>query len=320
MSDLVPADGASRALALPEDELLAVLGSSLYPGAKPESIKLVLGYCRAAGLDPLQKPVHIVPMPVKTGRKNANGYDETEMRDVVMPGIGLYRTQASRTGQLAGIDEPEFGDDVPMPGVESAVVPVSCRVTVYRFVHGMRVGFTALEYWLENYATARRDSLTPNAMWKRRPRGQLAKCAEAQALRKAFPELGSQPTADETVLEVGEVGDAGASAPPPAFTVGRKEKPAGEVVDAVLSGGQEGPTPPAKPAPAPTAPPKAAAAPTADPGAAVVGQGEVAYLRLKATAAGVDLAAVLAEMGGLVLERLTKADFAAVKARLQEGS
>ncbi len=34
-------------------------------------------------------------------------------------------------------------------------------------------------------------------MWLKRPRGQIAKCAAAQALRLAFPEGGAQPTAEE---------------------------------------------------------------------------------------------------------------------------
>ena len=89
------------ALALPEAEMMKVLQSSLYPGAAPDSIKMVLGYCKAAGLDPMQKPVHIVPMWDSKAGCN---------RDVIMPGIGLYRTQAARSG-CAGVTEPEFGPD-----------------------------------------------------------------------------------------------------------------------------------------------------------------------------------------------------------------
>lgn len=180
--------------ALSEQDMMRVLENSLYPGANPESIKLVLGYCKASGLDPMQKPVHIVPISVKV-----NG--EFRMRDVVMPGIGLYRTQASRTGEYAGITEPEFGPTKELKvGEVTTAYPEWCKVTVKRKVGGNIVEFTAKEFWLENYATAKRDTAMPNAMWKRRPYAQLAKCAEAQALRKAFPELGAAPTADETIV------------------------------------------------------------------------------------------------------------------------
>lgn len=175
-----------------ESELVNVLQSSLYPGAALPSIKMVLGYCKAAGLDPMQKPVHIVPMwDSKAG----------QMRDVVMPGVNLYRTQAMRSGECAGVTEPEFGPDVTENiGGQQITFPQWCRVSVKRRLPtGEIVDFTAREFWRENYAVkgGKEKSIAPNAMWTKRPYGQIAKCAEAQALRKAFPEIASQPTADE---------------------------------------------------------------------------------------------------------------------------
>jgi phage recombination protein Bet len=180
------------ALQMDESELVSVLKNSLFPGATLASIKAVIGYCKAGGLDPLQKPVHVVPMYVT--EKLPDGTEKKGMRDVVMPGIGLYRTQAARTGEYAGMSEPEFGPDVQFGAVKH---PEWCRVSITRLVNGRECTWTAKEFWTENYATAGRDTTAPNAMWKRRPYGQLAKCAEAQALRKAFPEVGSMPTADE---------------------------------------------------------------------------------------------------------------------------
>lgn len=180
-----------NSLALPEDELLRVLGSSLYPGANPDSIRMVLGYCKVAGLDPMQKPVHIVPM--------WDGKAKT-MRDVVMPGIGMYRVQAARSG-CAGVTEPDFGPDVTETiGGQQITFPAWCRVSVLRRqANGAVDTFTAKELWRENYAVrgGQEKSIAPNAMWTKRPYGQIAKCAEAQALRKAFPEIGSQPAAEE---------------------------------------------------------------------------------------------------------------------------
>jgi predicted transcriptional regulator len=139
-----------------------------------------------------------------------------QMRDVVMPGVGLYRTDASRTGEHVGTDKPVYGPMVEyeLSGVKICV-PEWCAVTVYRLKNGIKCAYTAEEYWIENYATAGKDTTAPNSMWKKRARGQLAKCAEAQALRKAFPEVGSQPTADEMEGKSIDMGMAEVVTPPP---------------------------------------------------------------------------------------------------------
>lgn len=181
---------------LDDAAMIKVLGDSLYPGAKENSIRMVLSYCKAAGLDPMLKPVHIVPMSVK---KPGGGFNDYEWRDVIMPGIGHYRTQASRSGQYVGKSAPVYGPMITKKiGSLEVSYPESCTITVYRMVGGMRCEFTATEYWMENYATAGKDKPEPNAMWRKRPMGQLAKTAEAQALRMAFPELiGAMNTAEE---------------------------------------------------------------------------------------------------------------------------
>jgi len=169
------------------------LKTSLYPGASDASVDLVLAYCKAAGLDPMKKPVHIVPMWDAKARTT---------RDVVMPGIGLHRTDAARTGEFAGMSKPVFGPMVTEQiGNRDVTFPEWCEVTVYRQLRSGHIAeYTAIEYWIENYAIkgGKDQDQSPNAMWSKRARGQLAKCAEAQALRKAFPEaVGSQPTAEE---------------------------------------------------------------------------------------------------------------------------
>lgn len=210
-----PSGNAVDIFAMSAEQQFDVLSRSLYPGAKKESVALVLNYCRAARLDPMLKPVHIVPMKVSTGQKDNRGFDIKEERDVIMPGVGLYRIKAAETGQYSGIGEPIFGAMLTMTFVEyiweegedgkrhkrksesQIEYPEWCQITVFRNVAGTLCEFTAKEYWIENYA-AKGDGTTPNAMWRKRPRAQLAKCAEAQALRKAFPgETGNQPTAEE---------------------------------------------------------------------------------------------------------------------------
>ena len=195
------------------------LENSIFPGAQRGSIIMAVDYCRARSLDILQKPVHIVRMQVTVPNSKDKAW-----RDIVMPGIGLYRIQASRSKDFAGIDEPEFGPDVTetftIPPKEdrhgnkqgkdrivTLTYPAWCKLTVYKMVQGQRCAFTVREYWKENYATVGSWSDAPNSMWSKRPHGQLAKCAEAQALRKAWPEIDAGPTAEEMegkVIELDE--------------------------------------------------------------------------------------------------------------------
>lgn len=169
------------------------LQNSVFPGARDESILMAVDYCLSRHLDILLKPVHLVPMSVKDASSGNSTW-----RDVVMPGIGLYRIQADRSGTYAGADEPEFGPTLTadLDG-NQYTFPEWCKYTVHKLIGDRIVAFSAKEYWLENYATSGRNAQAPNAMWKKRPYAQLAKCAEAQALRKAWPDIGQAPTAEE---------------------------------------------------------------------------------------------------------------------------
>jgi len=179
------------------------LVEAVFPSAKSvDSVAMVLSYCKARNLDPFKKPVHIVPM----WDSKSGGYIET-----IWPGIAELRTTAFRTGQYAGCDEAVFGPMIEQQFTgkvknkgnwEDKTVQVQfpewCRITVYRDLNGRVCKFVGPKVgWLESYATIGSSDL-PNEMWQSRPEGQLEKCAEAAALRKAFPEeLGNQLSAEE---------------------------------------------------------------------------------------------------------------------------
>lgn len=169
-----------------------VLTDAVFPAAEsPESVIMALAYCQARKLDIFKKPVQIVPIwDKKAGR----------MVDTVWPGIAELRTTAMRTGSFAGFDETAFGPVLEME-INGLTIsyPEWAQCTVYRLVGGARVPFVGPKvYWIETYATVKKDSKAPNAMWAKRPRGQLEKCAEAAALRRAFPEeLGNEYAAEE---------------------------------------------------------------------------------------------------------------------------
>lgn len=189
----------------------AVLVETVWPAAEStRAVVAALDYCHARGLDPFKRPVHIVPMwNKKLGRSV----------ETVWPGISELRTTASRTGKYAGKDETVFGEDTITKftlGNMELQHPAWAQVTVYRLVDGVRCAFVGPKvFWLETYAKATAKTDKPNRMWEQRPYGQLDKCAEAAALRAAFPEeLGSTYAAEE--MEGREILDVTPEPEPPA--------------------------------------------------------------------------------------------------------
>lgn len=186
-----------------DENTFRVLQETLYPGSTDQEVAMILGYCRARKIDPILKPVHLVPMSVKTDKKDKDGKFVYERKNVIMPGIGLYRIDASRSGQYAGVSEPEFGEEMTKEFGDKVkrriTFPKWCKITVKKILaDGSIAEFTAKEFWLENYASKSKFDDTPNDMWEKRCYGQLAKCAEAQALRKAFPDVvGNEYTKEE---------------------------------------------------------------------------------------------------------------------------
>lgn len=187
------------------------LVEAVFPAATTvEGVILALAYCKARGLDPMKRPVHVVPIYDK-GRKR--------MVESVWPGIGEQRTTAFRTGQYAGCDECKFGPDVETQfsgtiGQDhnsrhvniSVHHPMWAQMTVFRMVKGERMPMPGPRvYWLETYARMGRTEV-PNDMWQKRPYGQIEKCFDPETeilTDRGFQKL---PSVTGRVLQVNEDG------------------------------------------------------------------------------------------------------------------
>lgn len=174
---LAPANGASAALAAQmgySPEQLDLITNTVAKGATPLELQMFLTYARRTGLDPIARQIHFV------ARRDGG---------TIQVGIDGYRLMAERTGLYAGNDDPVFD------GSTKDGYPAKAIVTVWKLVAGTRCPFTASARW-EEYAPYYKDGL--GTMWKKMPHNMLGKCAEAAALRKAFPaELSGVYTSEE---------------------------------------------------------------------------------------------------------------------------
>ena len=142
------------------EEQTELMKRTICQGATDQEMQLFFYDCRRRGVHPLDKLIHFT--------KRSGKYTP-------ITSIDFMRQRAQSSGVFAGEDEPVYTI------VESGAVD-TCKYTVYRFVMGERCKWTATARWDEYYPG---DQL--GFMWKKMPYVMLTKCAEALALRKAFP-------------------------------------------------------------------------------------------------------------------------------------
>lgn len=160
-------------------EKIELIKKTVAQGATDDELELFIYQAKRTGLDPLSRQLHFVK---RSKRVFKFGQWVDEGVATIQTGIDGYRTIAARTSEYAGNDDAVFdSEDGDHPG--------KATVTVYRMIAGQRVAFTASARWSEYVQTYTKNGVQETGtMWKKMPYLMLAKCAEALALRKAFPQ------------------------------------------------------------------------------------------------------------------------------------
>lgn len=160
-------------------------------GASDDELRMFIQVCKGANLNPFLKQVHLIP------RWDSKAGQEVRAIQVSIDG---FRAIAEESGAYAGNEDPVFtGEDIiqisagkDTKATKEVKVPEKATVTVYKLVQGARYAFAATARWTEYYPGAK-----IGFQWHTKPYLMLGKCAEALALRKAFPKLLSGMYAQE---------------------------------------------------------------------------------------------------------------------------
>jgi len=137
----------------------ALIKQTIAKDATDLELELFFYDCARRGVHPLDKLIHFT--------KRSGKYTP-------VTSIDFMRSRAAMTGDYAGQEDAIFSGPPMTP-------EFTATVTVYRLVQSQRCAFTATARWSE---------YLPDQpfMWRRMPCTMLAKCAEALALRKGFPQ------------------------------------------------------------------------------------------------------------------------------------
>lgn len=182
---------------------IALIKETIARGASDDELMLFLHLAQRSGLDPFSRQIYLI-------ERQANIKGQWVTTRQPQTGIDGLRLIADRTERYAPGHEPSFGYG-PDGQLDTATSYVK------KWVRGEWHEVAATAHYRE-YMQSKSDG-KPTKMWAEKPHIMLAKCAEALALRRAFPaEMIGLYTSDE-------IHSAGTDALPAANVI------TGEIID-----------------------------------------------------------------------------------------
>lgn len=200
------------------DKQLALIRKTVAKDCTPTEFDWFIEICRGYGLDPLRRQIYAFVF-------HADKPDKRQLIPVVS--IGGLRAMAERTGNYRPDDKPARFEMCAPDADTNPQGLLRAEVTVYKRAHGEWFPVVAEAYWSEFAPLKERwvDNKPSGKLyldpkkdgWHRMPRLMLAKCAEALALRKAWPddfagiyeesEIDRAHSIDVTPSELADAGD-----------------------------------------------------------------------------------------------------------------
>jgi len=153
-----------------EPNQIELIRKTVFPDSTNNELALYVHECRRRGLHPMDRQIY----PAKF-----------QGRVSFMTSIDYLRAEADRTGAYAPGPEPDIHYD-DKGKIKSATAHV------IKIVQNQAFTVSATALWEEYFPGGKKAFL-----WEKMPTVMLAKCAEALALRKAFPALGGLYTSEE---------------------------------------------------------------------------------------------------------------------------